>query len=316
MPGLACFLLFVLSRCDPPGREELSKELKMKSLLVVWLAGLVWLAAVPSHAQRSAPATSQDLQRLQDALENLDDSLAALPADNPRSREFADRADELRDDVVYLKVQIRRHQRGRTEGLGASNAEVEDLRRSIVSLQRDVDAALNRRFDGEAVLAEGTEIQVRLDQPVSSRTARREDRVEASVAYPVQVDGRVVVPAGTRLRGIVREAEPAERPARGGRLELTFDSIYLDERTRTDIRTRVVSLKENLDVGGDTGRRAGIGAALGGVLGSILGGKKGALVGILVGGTGGIASSKGDDVELPAGTVLTVRLERSLALRR
>jgi hypothetical protein len=288
----------------------------MKRLLVVWLAGLVWLAAVPSHAQRSGAATSQDLQRLQDALENLDDSLAALPADHPRHREFADRADELRDDVVYLKVQLRRHQRRQGEGLGVSKTEVEDLRRSIVSLQGDVDAALNRGFSGEGVLPEGSDIQVRLDQPLSSRTARVEDRFDASVASPVRLDGRVVIPAGTRMRGIVRNAERAERPAKGGRLELTFDTLYLDDRTRTDIRTRVISLKENLDVGGDTARRAGIGAALGGVLGSIIGGTKGAVVGILVGGGGGLASSKGDDVELPAGTVLTLRLERSLAVRR
>ncbi|MCG6922678.1 MAG: hypothetical protein LJF15_16560 [Acidobacteria bacterium] len=53
---------------------------------------------------------------------------------------------------------------------------------------------------------------------------------------------------------------------------------------------------------------------MGGVLGGILGGKKGAIAGILVGGGGAVAATKGDDVELPAGTVLTVRLERPLII--
>ena len=53
---------------------------------------------------------------------------------------------------------------------------------------------------------------------------------------------------------------------------------------------------------------------VGGVLGGILGGKKGAIAGILVGGGGAVAATKGDDVELPAGNVLTVRLERPLII--
>jgi hypothetical protein len=37
---------------------------------------------------------------------------------------------------------------------------------------------------------------------------------------------------------------------------------------------------------------------------------------VLVGGGGAIAASKGEDVELPEGSVLTLRLERPLTVRR
>jgi hypothetical protein len=36
----------------------------------------------------------------------------------------------------------------------------------------------------------------------------------------------------------------------------------------------------------------------------------------VVGGTGGIVATKGEEVELPEGSVLTLRLERPITIRR
>ena len=278
--------------------------------------GLALVCARPAAAQGTDAATMQDIQRLQYDLQNLDDSLGALSSSHPRYQEFQDRANDVRDEVTSLKVQIRRGQQSQPPVLGATRNEVEDMRRSIATLQSDIDNALNRRFSGSGTLTEGAEIQVRLEQPLSSRTARVEDRFDASVALPVQLDGRVVIPAGTRARGIVTGVQRAERLVKGGRLDLTFDSIYLDDRTRRDMRGGVVSVKENIDLGGENAKRAGIGAVLGGVIGSVIGGTKGAIIGAVLGGGGALAAKLGEDVELPAGTILTLRLERPLDLTR
>ena len=278
--------------------------------------GLALIFARPAAAQSTEAATTQDIQRLQYDLQNLDDSLAALSTSHPRYQEFQDRANDIRDEVTYLKVQIRRAQGKQPPGLGSTRAEVSDLRRSIATLQDDIDGALNRRFSGSGTLPEGTEIQVRLEQPLSSRTARLEDRFDASIAVPVEIDGRVVLPAGTRVRGIVTGVQKAERLVKGGRLDLTFDSVYPDDRTRRDMRGSVVSIKENVNLGGDNAKRAGIGAVLGGVIGSVIGGTKGAIIGAVLGGGGALAAKLGEDVELPAGTILTVRLERALDVTR
>jgi hypothetical protein len=158
-------------------------------------------------------------------------------------------------------------------------------------------------------------VQVRLEDSLSSRTARLEDRVEATVDYPVRdSSGRIIIPAGSRVTGTVTRVQRAQRPLRGGELDIAFDSIYIGN-TRYDLRGRVVSIDEDIDRG-DTAERAGIGAVLGGVLGGLLGGTKGALIGLVIGGGGGVVSSRGDEVELPAGTILTVSLDRPISARR
>lgn len=288
----------------------------MKRLSLIGLAIALALAAAPLPAQTSA-TVDRDLLRLQDDLTNLDDSLYELdqirPA-HPRRDALRDRADRIRERLDRLVADARGTGAGTIRSVSAD--EMRSLRRDIATLQRDIDAATNRRLGSgaSAVLPEGTDIQVRLEDSLSSATARQEDRFEATVALPVRDrEGRVVIAAGTRVRGIVNRVEAGERPARAGRLELTLDQIYLDDRNPTPIRSSVVSVDEDLDI---ASKRTGVGAAIGGVLGSILGGTKGAIIGAILGGAGAVVSKAGEDVSLPAGTILTLRLDRPLDVRR
>lgn len=287
----------------------------MRRLALLSFCLLVALAAVPTRAA-AADATSTDLRRLQDDLDSLDDAMDGLRPSHPQYQALKDRADEIRDEVVALKVQVRRHERN-PDRSGPSREDVDDLRRDIAALRTDIEGPLGEQGSATAsgTLDTGTDIQVRLEQSLSSRTARLEDRFEATVVRPIRSGGRVVIPSGSRVRGIVTAAEPAERPAKAGQLDLTFDTLTLPGGSRLDMRTRVISIKEDIDRG-DTARKAGMGALLGAVLGRVVGGTKGALIGLVVGGGGAIVATKGDDVELPEGSVLTLRLERPLNVRR
>lgn len=286
----------------------------MNRFALIFLGLALLLPAAPAMADHPGGATARDIRLLQDEIENLDDLLATLPADS-RSADFQRREGQIRDDVVALREQIRLHRRDNREGYGASKEAVEDLRERIRVLESDINRSYASRYPaGDLAIPEGTQLQVRLEEPLSSRTARMEDRVEATVDLPVRdSSGRMLIPAGSRVVGTVTRVQRAQRPLRGGELEMAFDSIYLGS-TRYDIRTRLVSVDDDLDRGG-TAERAGIGAVLGGVLGGLLGGTKGALIGLVIGGTGGVVSSKGDDVDLPAGTILTLSLERPLSAR-
>lgn len=287
-----------------------------RTLALTLVAGLLWPAAAlcaQRHDGRDDEARPRDLRGLAEDAQNLDGELEALPAGAPESAEFRRRAEEIREDTIYIKVKMRRHQRTGEPGTGVSFDEVSDVRRAITELRDDIERSLEREARGRDLrLPEGTRVLVRLDEPLSSRTARREDRFDASVYRPVRAQGRVALPAGARLRGVVKDVEPAQRASKGGHLELDLDTLYL-ERRRLDLRSRVVSLDED-DSGSDTAGKAGIGAVLGGVLGGILGGKKGAVVGIIVGGTGAVVASKGNEVDLPAGTIVTIELTYPLVI--
>jgi len=291
----------------------------MKKLMTLSAALLLALAALPAAADHPGNATTADIRRVQADLSNLEEAVRNLPTTHARYNEFKDRIEEIRENVTFLRVQIRRHQRARganAEGTGASVDDVNWVRQEIRALHDDVLNATNRRWSGGAMtVPEGTEMQVRLDTPLSSRTARAEDRFEGTLMMPVYVDDRMVIPAGARVRGTVVSAEPADRPARGGKLDLAFNSLELEGNPRVDIRSRVVSISENMDRS-ETGQKAGMGAALGALLGSVIGGKKGALLGLIVGGAGGAITTRGEEVELPEGTILTLRTERPVNLRR
>jgi hypothetical protein len=279
----------------------------------------VSLAVPLAFGQGTTAATRSDLRELQAEVARLDDSMAELSDSNPRAGEFRRRADAIRDDLNRLKDVVRTESRDDREALGVSRAEVEAVRQATIELRRDIDRSLETssgRSRSESArdvsIPDGTEVAVRLERSVSSKTARPEDRIEASVAEPVRVDGVVAIPSGARVRGIVQAVEPASRPAHGGRLELSFDSLETAEDRMVPIRSRVVSLKEDsVDKS-----KVGIGAAMGGILGAVLDGGKGALIGVLVGGGGAMVGTKGDEVELPAGTVLTLRLERPVPAAR
>jgi enamine deaminase RidA (YjgF/YER057c/UK114 family) len=160
-----------------------------------------------------------------------------------------------------------------------------------------------------------TEFDVRLQNPLSSKTSQVEDRFEATTMVDLRDErGRVMVPAGSVMRGVVSSVNRATRTDRKGAMTVAFDRVTINGRSYP-IRATVSQALESEGIMGEK-QKIGIGAGAGAILGAILGGAKGALAGILIGGGGTIAATEGKDVELPAGTVLRVRLDSPLVLGR
>src|SRR6185437_15751536 len=76
----------------------------------------------------------------------------------------------------------------------------------------------------------GTEFDVRLQRALSSATAQPEDRFEATTMVDLLQGDRVLVPAGSALRGIVSSVTKATRVERKGALTVTFDRITVKGR--------------------------------------------------------------------------------------
>jgi hypothetical protein len=74
----------------------------------------------------------------------------------------------------------------------------------------------------------GTEMQLSLRDPLSSKLSEAGDEVIATLRRDVVIDGRTVLRRGTEIIGRVTLAEQAKRPFKGGRLHITFERIRID----------------------------------------------------------------------------------------
>lgn len=169
----------------------------------------------------------------------------------------------------------------------------------------DVPAQVESAEPG--MLPVGQELDVRLQTTLSSATAQVEQRFEATTAVDLMQNGRVLVPAGSRVRGVVRDVKKAGNIDRTGSLTLAFDQMVVNGR-EIPIRalaTQVYQSEGIREEAGTVGTAAGVGAIVGG----IIGGLKGALIGAIVGTGGVIAATEGKDVEIPAGAVVRIRMD-------
>jgi hypothetical protein len=150
-------------------------------------------------------------------------------------------------------------------------------------------------------------LDVRLQNTLSSETATVEQRFEATTVVDLEQDGRVLIPAGSVVKGVVSEVEKAGRLERAGKLTLSFDAITVRGREHRIRGTATQVFKS----GGirEEGGTAGAGAGAGAIVGGIIGGLKGAVLGAVIGAGGAIAATDGKDVELPAGSMVRVRFD-------
>ncbi len=289
---------------------------------------LVTLASVVALAGTAVAQdmTQADVTRLQQSIDQIGSDLVKLrQRDRAAARAMQDELTDLEDEVVYLKVKLRKER-------VVPRAEYMDVRDRLENLRNRVNG--NDSYSGRygtgsgspsttgsgrvtttspGTLPTGTELDVRLETALNSETSQVEDRFEATTVVDLRENGRVVIPEGSRVRGVVTAVRKAGRIDRKGSLSLSFDQITINGRTYP-IRGTVT---EALESGGyrEDAEKIGTGAAVGGIIGGILGGLKGALAGILIGGGGVVAATEGEDVELPAGTVLRMRLDQPLTLR-
>jgi len=161
----------------------------------------------------------------------------------------------------------------------------------------------------------GTELVVRLTESLSSEVNEKGDTFLASLASPIMIGDRVVIPADAGVEGKVVDVENAGRFSGRPRLaiqmtRLTYNGNIYDLRSSQYAKQGASrDVRSIATIGG--------GAGVGAIIGGILGGGRGAAIGSVIGagaGTGAQATSKAPQVKLPAETVLSVRLQSPLSV--
>jgi len=174
-----------------------------------------------------------------------------------------------------------------------------------------------------------TVIRVRLNEQLSSRTARIGDRFSANVIEPVFAGSGVeVVPVGSRVWGRVSSVKSAQRRT-PGTISVSFNSVqlpngksYVINGSLSSLQADDVNSDNEGEVSGGSNRKRdavfiGGGAATGALIGAIAGGGKGAGIGAILGGalgTGARVYEKEKDAEVKSGTEFGVILNRNVTM--
>ena len=159
----------------------------------------------------------------------------------------------------------------------------------------------------------GQQLDVRLQDTLSSDTAKPEQRFQTTTVVDLMQGSRVLVPAGSTIRGIVRDVEKAGRVERTGKLTLAFDQMTVNG-TSYPLTATATQVFQSSGIRGE-GKTVGAGAAAGAIIGGIIDGLSGAVLGAIIGGGGVIAATEGNDVTLPAGSIIRLRFDTPVELR-
>lgn len=161
----------------------------------------------------------------------------------------------------------------------------------------------------------GTVITVRMIDGVDSSRDRAGQDFGASVAAPVLVGERVVIPAGSDARVRLVNARNAGHMTGQSALQLQLTGVTI-AGSNYDAETTTYS-----QVGGSRGKRTaetvGGGAVLGGLIGAIAGHGKGAAIGSIVGagaGTAVEAGTKAPPMRVPAETKIDFSLKAPITV--
>lgn len=184
---------------------------------------------------------------------------------------------------------------------------------------------------GSVTVPAGTKIPLRLENSITTKSARPGDGVYLRTIFPVAVENTLVIPVGTYVQGVITEVK---RPGRvSGRAEVLFrftTLVYPDGYTfsipgalnsvpgaeNSKVKDKEGTVEADSTKGHDVATVAAP-AATGAAVGAIVDGGRGAGIGGGAGAVVGLATvllTRGNDVRLEQGSTVEMVLQRSLVL--
>ena len=160
----------------------------------------------------------------------------------------------------------------------------------------------------------GTSLGVRLDTRVSSDESKIEQPVDATLIRPVMIGKQEVLPAGSRITGDVVAAQKSGNVKGRAHVAIRFTTLKVHGDSYPIVAevSRIAPATKKRDA-----EKIAIPAAGGALVGALVGGGKGAAIGAAAGGGAGTAvvlATPGKEVSLPKGSILALKLRKSVAV--
>jgi hypothetical protein len=181
------------------------------------------------------------------------------------------------------------------------------------------------------VVPSGTRLPLILHNAVTTRNAKPGDPIYLETLFPVVIDNRILIPAGSYVQGEIQEARRPGKVKGTGEIRLRLNSMILPNGYAVDFNAvptnagtggnestdKEGAMHGDSDKGTDVGtvlKTTGAGAGIGGIASRSA---KGAGIGAGVGAAVGLAAvllTRGPELELPRGTTVDVVLDRNVYL--
>ena len=312
--------------------------------------------AAPAAAQQNYSQVSQaDIQRLQDSVFQAGSDVQQLRSrDAARATQLQTQLDDLRDEVTYLKVKLRKEGSLQRAEYATVRDRLDDLRSQATSYTATYTPAAGANGATTASSAPVTSGATAANRAASTSTSTSTTQSSTARNTASSTVGGVEVPSGTEMdvrltnalnSGTAQVEDRFEGTTlvdviMNGRTVIPAGSVMrgvvtsVEPATRTNrtakmtvsfdqvtvngraypMRGTVTQAIQGEGIKGETGRIA-TGAGAGAILGGILGGVKGAVLGAVIGGGGITAATEGKELDLPQGSVLRVRLDSPLSIQ-
>ena len=181
------------------------------------------------------------------------------------------------------------------------------------------------------VVPSGTRLPLILHNAVTTRNAKPGDPVYLETTFPIVIDNRILIPAGSYVQGEILEARRPGKIKGTGEIRLRLNSMILPNGYAVDFNAvptnagtggneatdKEGNIHGDTDKAGDVGtvlKTTGVGAGVGAIAGQSA---KGAGIGAGAGAAVGLAAvllTRGPELELPRGTTVDVVLDRNVYL--
>jgi|GEM_PF-5247457 len=181
---------------------------------------------------------------------------------------------------------------------------------------RESQAAPINEKSEPITIPEGTEIEVRLLDTLSTKSNRVGDEFSASLERPIAVDGLEIVPRGATALGVVTSIKESGRLKGRSYISLRLQEIEMKNGEKLEVATNSVSRLGGSNRNRNLGLLGG-GAGIGAGIGALAAGGKGVAIGGPVGFGAGLAAKaliRGHEVTIPSETMLHFRLKEPMSI--
>src|SRR5947209_2167074 len=182
----------------------------------------------------------------------------------------------------------------------------------------------------QIVVPAGTHLPLVLHNGITTRNAQPGEPLYLETTFPVVVNDRIVIPAGSYVQGEITEAKRPAKGKGGGEVHIRLTTLILPngytvkfDAVPTNTETgggeyagKEGQISKDRDKAADAGtviKTTGAGAGIA----AIAGGARGAGIGAGIGAAAGLATvmmTRGPELELPRGSSVDIMLDRPLYL--